>query len=268
MFYFEEIGGVKVGKFELFSRYGVKHGISTRVGGVSDGQYNSLNIGFSVGDKLASVMNNRRLLCEALEVDASRLTVCNQVHGNRVIDVTLANSGNGLDIEGAGAEAADAMVTDSPGISLQCGFADCVPILLYAPDKHVAAVTHAGWKGTVAGVAAQTAKQMINKYACDCSKLIAGIGPSIGQCCFTVDQPVADCFRERFTDNCDLLMKKTGDKYRIDLWEANKLQLAGVGVLKRNIVCANICTSCNTDLFYSYRKENGKTGRHAAIIAL
>ncbi|MFA6076001.1 MAG: peptidoglycan editing factor PgeF [Negativicutes bacterium] len=268
MFYFDEIAGVKIGKFKQFTKYGIKHGISTRIGGISNGEYSSLNIGFSVGDDLASVMSNRRALCKTLGVDAELLTVCNQVHGNRVIEVALCDAGSGVSLIGGDAENADAMVTNIPGVALQCGFADCVPILLYSPDKAVVAVAHAGWKGTVTGIAAQTAQYMVDTYDCDLTKLVAGIGPSIGQCCFEVDKPVADCFYERFKNSSDLLIIKQQEKYNIDLWLANKLQLLEAGLLEENIVCAELCTSCNTDLFYSYRKENGKTGRHAAIIAL
>ncbi|MEI6286423.1 MAG: peptidoglycan editing factor PgeF [Bacillota bacterium] len=267
MFYFVIVDGVKIGKFRNFDKYAVKHGISTRIGGVSNGEYSSLNLGISVGDDRDNVISNRRALCEALAIDAECLTVCNQVHGDRIIEITKEKCGCGINID-INAETADAMLTNTGNVALQCGFADCVPILLYAPDKAVAAVAHAGWKGTVAGIAAKTVRLMTDNYNCDPSRIVAGIGPSIGQCCFEVDKLVADCFYERFKTSSHLLISKRLEKYNIDLWLANKLQLLDVGLLEENISCAGLCTSCNTDLFYSYRKENGKTGRHAAIIAL
>ena len=268
MFYFDKVDAVTIGKFTLFARHGVKHGISTRLGGVSDGEYRSLNIGFSVGDGQDQVLSNRRALCRALGVDAEYLTVCNQVHGDRVIEVSSTDAGGGVSPDCSRAENADAMLTREPGVALHCGFADCVPVLLYAPDKMVAAVVHAGWKGTVAGIAAKAVKLMIERYACDPLQIIAGIGPSIGPCCFEVDGSVAERFYEKYPGHGDLIIQKQREKYHIDLWLANKLQLSAAGLLESNIAGAGLCTACNTDLFYSYRKENGKTGRHAAIIAL
>ena len=267
MFFFETVAGVKIGKFTNFEKYAIKHGISTRIGGVSTGEYNSLNIGISVGDNCDNVISNRRMLCEALDIDAECLTVCNQVHGDRIIEISKEKCGCGISLD-IYAETADAMLTNARNVALQCGFADCVPILLYAPDKEVAAVAHAGWKGTVAEIAAKTVRLMSDNYDCNPSRIIAGIGPSIGPCCFEVDEFVANCFYERFKASSHLLISKRQNKYNIDLWLANKLQLLRVGLIEENISCAGLCTACNTDLFYSYRKENGKTGRHAAIIAL
>ena len=259
--------GAQLLKFDILGRYGIKHAFSTRVGGVSSEPFSSLNIGASCGDSSACVERNRRVLCAAIGSDYSKMTVCNQVHGAKVHVVYSGNCGNVAD-SSVEVCAADAMITNTAGVVLQCAFADCVPILMYEPNVRAIAVAHAGWRGTVAGVATAAAKAMCEQYAANMRNILVAIGPAIGSCCFEVDAPVAQHFYDGYGVDSRVIVNKGNGKYNIDLERANKLLVLQSGINSINIACAHVCTSCNTDKFYSYRKECGKTGRHAAIIAL
>ena len=147
-------------------------------------------------------------------------------------------------------------------------FADCVPVLLYDPVHHAAGVVHAGWKGTVAEIGRKTVQRMGETFGSRPQDILAGIGPSIGACCFEVGEEVAAAFRAAFPEAPGLLSHSPEGKRTIDLWAANRLQLEAAGLLPAHIDSADVCTKCNAGLFFSYREEHGTTGRFAAWIAL
>ncbi|HER20405.1 MAG TPA: laccase domain-containing protein, partial [Chromatiales bacterium] len=159
--------------------------------------------------------------------------------------------------------------------------ADCVPVSLYDPIKRVIGLAHAGWRGTAAGVAAKTVGRMMEEFDTDPTDLVAGIGPSIGPCCYEVGPEVADEFHARQPLVADHVLL-TGeaasagefdhsvneDRYHLDLWRANTLELVTAGVFEANIGVAGICTACNTGDFFSHRAEGGRTGRGGALMML
>lgn len=218
---------------------GIRHFVSTRNGGTSKPPFNTLNLSFNVSDDPKNVLQNRKLLTEALGIDIESITTAKQVHNNKIAVVTREMRGRGSNDHESALDDIDAMVTNVPGILLMIQVADCVPLLFYDPVKKVIAAVHAGWRGTVLKIARNTVKSMANKYKSDPYNIYVGIGPSIGPCC-----------------------------YEVDLWETNKRQLLDSGIPQSNIEVSRICTRCEKKTFFSYRAGKGVTGRFGAGIML
>ena len=161
------------------------------------------------------------------------------------------------------------MVTDCPGVALVTYYADCVPLFFLDPVHKAIGLSHSGWRGTVAKIGQKTFKAMQNHYGTKPEDCLVGIGPSIGPCCFEVDSPVANEFIDTWPEYGDRIVRSSGKaKFTVDLWEANRIQLEELGVPNNNIITAALCTSCNTDIFFSHRKEKGRTGSMAAVLML
>jgi YfiH family protein len=235
------------------------HGVFTRLGGYSQPPWDSLNTGHTVGDDLEAVRANHELIFEALGVHREDVVSPRQVHGTsvRVVD--------GRD-KGQVCPETDALVTVTPGVVLMLRFADCVPVLLFDPIQGVVGLAHAGWRGTVAGMARSAVQAMVNDLGCLPADILAGVGPSIGPCCYEVGREVVDATRRAFADVDGLLMPRANGRWHLDLWAANRRQLADAGV--QHIEVAGICTACHTDEWFSHRAERGKTGRMGALIGL
>ena len=176
-------------------------------------------------------------LGDELDIKAKQVVVIQQVHGNGVIEAKIGNLQEG-----------DALVTNKTGLCLAVRVADCVPILLFDPKRHVIGAIHAGWRGTAKKIAGKTLKYMEEKYGVNPGDVIVGIGPSIGPCCFEVKEDVASQFKDSYVSWFTHKMGRT-----IDLWRVNYDQLIRGGVQKRNIEMTNICTMCNLDKYFSYR---------------
>ncbi len=250
--------GVRYYTLESLSFFGnVVHGISTRHGGVSPAPYASLNLSRTVGDNAENVSCNIERLHVALGLDVRALVTASQAQADRVAIV-------GAEERGSRIVDVDALLTDEPGIPLMLRYADCVPILMYDPVHPAIGIAHAGWRGTVARVAAKAARAMFDRFATQPADLIACIGPSIGPCCYAVGQDVVDQVTASFLQPDDLLIRR-GDRTYFDLWRANERQLRELGI--NRIEVGEFCTAEHTDEFYSARGE-GTTGRFGAVIAL
>lgn len=163
----------------------------------------------------------------------------------------------------------DALITEEPGVALMAFYADCVPIMFLDPVRKVIGISHAGWKGTVLKIGKKTIEKMVQEFSCRPENILAAICPSIGPCHYEVDPPVITRFQESFNNWQKFLqLKDNGLKAQLDLWEANRLTLLEAGILNEHLTTAKICTYCHPDLLYSYRYDNGKTGRLAGIIML
>lgn len=241
---------------------GLRHFVSTRIGGFSPPPYDSLNLGLHVEDADRAVIRNREGLASSIGAPLRYLTFAKQVHGSRVAVITEQMRGLGSSDYASAIDDTDAMVTDVPDICLVVLVADCVPILFHDPRRGVIGVAHAGWKGTAGGIAARVVDAMTREYGSDPAGILAGIGPSIGPCCYEVGEQVIDAFR---SDSG--LLTRHGGHTHLDLWQANRTQLLSVGVPDASIEVARICTCCNADRFYSYRKH-GVTGRFGAGIMI
>jgi YfiH family protein len=228
------------------------HGFTTREGGHSRGPFRSLNLSATVGDDAARVEENWERLREATGLAFARVR---QVHGCRVVEA------------GAGTppvEEADAVTSSTPGVAACVSVADCVPVLLADPRSGAVAAVHAGWRGTLAGAAAEGVRALVARHGSRPADLLAVIGPSIGPCCFEVSRELAERFR-------DELGPVTGNPRdhgsRADLWRANELVLRSAGLERRRIEVVARCTSCEEGVFFSHRRDQGRTGRHVAFIS-
>lgn len=254
------------GVFSHMDRLGVKHGFATRLGGVSESPYCSLNFGMRTGDDQAKVLTNRQLFCEAVRIDPATVFFGQQIHSDYVAVVSEQDAGSG-GIEKLGISGADALISNLPGISLLAFFADCVPILFFDPIRQVIGACHSGWRGTAVQIAAKCVLAMQNQFGTNPADCIVGIGPSIGPCCYEVDEVVISQFRQSFSWWREVALPHD-QKWQLDLWQANYRQLIDIGINASNIEVSQVCTACNTSLFYSYRAEHGKTGVLAAAITL
>lgn len=248
---------------------GLKVGFTTRLGGVSVGPYHSMNCGLHVGDVDQDVVVNRQQLAAKLDFSFDHWTCAEQIHSNRVVMIGSAERGKGNRSREDAIQDADGLVTDLPDVLLTSFYADCVPLFFLAPSRQVVGIAHAGWKGTASNIAAKMIECFKRDFGIDPIEIKAAIGPSIGGCCYEVD--------ERVIREIDLNMEKTNSsfykemgngKYLVDLKKANQILINQAGVPASKILSSEWCTSCRNDLFFSYRKESGQTGRMAAFIGL
>ena len=163
----------------------------------------------------------------------------------------------------------DGLLTDEPGVTLVTYYADCVPLYFLDPVHRAIGLAHAGWRGTVAGMGIKMAEAMAHKFGSRPEELLAAIGPSIGPCCYEVDQPVADAFAARTDWQPESFLRDCGNgKYMLNLWEANRRALLRAGLLEAHISVAELCTRCHADWLFSHRASGGKRGGMAAFLAL
>ncbi|GGG97992.1 laccase domain protein [Silvibacterium dinghuense] len=239
------------------------HGFSTRLGGVSSvyGREGDCNLGWTASDEKAHVAENRRRLAMAVSGDeATPFATLKQVHSARTVRVSACDAPPRALVE------ADGMMTSEPGVLLAVQTADCIPVLVADTRLRVVAGFHAGWRGTVAAIVEQGVAQIREEYGSRPEDLVAAIGPGIGPCCYTVGDEVRERFGERFDYAPDLFTAKEDGALHLDLWEANRRQLLAAGLRPEAIWVAGECTSCQVDRYFSYRKENGHTGRMFSVI--
>lgn len=250
--------------FLTSSRLPVLHAFSTREGGLSEGPFASLNLGRMVGDDPARVSENSRRFAARLGLSAGRLIGLNQVHGEAILEVP----GPVADADEVPAPLGDAdgLVTDLRGVALGIRTADCVPVLIYAPDVKAIAAVHAGWRGAVLAIAAKAVARLRERYGASPSRILAAVGPSIRRCCYEVGEEVAGQFERRFGAG---LVERTGQGGpRLDIAEASRRALVEAGVPSENVDVLPHCTCCAPEHFFSHRRDRGRSGRHLSIIAL
>ena len=240
----------------------ISHFVTTREGGVSSGNYASFNPGAYSGDDLESVRMNRQILSDAIGVPSEYIFAPFQVHGCEVRSLSASFLSLTTEEQESLLHGVDALVTDVPGICVAVTTADCVPVLLYAPDKKVVAAIHAGWRGTVQQIVSRTVRLMVEEFGADPSLMQAGIAPSIGPEAFEVGEEVVDAFREAGAD-FSFIMKRNAltGKAHIDLWEANRLQLLEAGIPAAQIEVSGICTYTHHEDFFSARRLGINSGR-------
>lgn len=245
----------------------VRHTFSTRLGGVSGGQYATMNTSFKGGDDFCNVEENYRRLCGAVGIDVSHLVLSNQTHTNNVKTVTKAHCGTGYTKQSF--KDVDGLVTNEAGVALVTQYADCTPLLFCDPVKKVCATSHAGWRGTVLQIGRVTVEKMVKEFGCNPSDIIAAIGPCICENCYEVDTPVFDAFIDSGIDVTGVFKEgKDEQHFMLNLVRANKNVLLSAGILEENIDVSDVCTCCNADKLHSHRATQGKRGNLAAIIEL
>ncbi len=233
---------------------GVRVAFPARTGGVSAPPLDSLNLGLSVNDDPANVLENRRRLCAAIGVPQERLVVPGQVHGTTLRWVGEAEAGRGAFDSPSVIREHDGLLTAAAGLGLAVSYADCVPIVIVAEgeDGPLYATVHAGWRGMIAGIGGLAAAELGRR-----GRLVAAaVGPSIGPCCFAVDEELRRRFEGRYPGSAGA--------ETVDLWHSARLDLESAGVPADSIAVAGLCTASDAR-FFSHRRDHGATGRHLAV---
>jgi len=257
--------------FENLLKYKeIRHFVSTRTGGFSNPPYNSLNLGFHVGDYPEDVLENRKRLSVTIGIPLSNFTIGRQIHSGNVTIISKELRGKGSTNHKEAIDVTDAMVTNVPDICLVILVADCVPMLFFDPVKRAIGVAHAGWKGTLQFIAQHTVRAMEKTFGSSPQDIIVGVGPSIGPCCYNIGPEVISQAEGIFHTRKDYIIvdESRDGKCYFDLWKANLKQLLHSGIDRENIEMAMICTCHNSELFFSYRHQKGDTGRFGAGIIL
>lgn len=263
------VNGVAYITFPKLVASGVLHGFSTRLGGVSRGYLGSMNLSFHRGDDPAAVRENHRRFAAAVGYDETRAVFSDQIHETKIYKVTQSDAGKGI-VKDTDIVGIDGLVTDCPGIPLLTFYADCVPLFFHDPVKHVVALAHSGWRGTVAGMGAVMVHTMQNEYGCRAEDIMCAIGPSICGNCYEIGEEVAKEFKKRFPkeEYPDVMRAGKPHKYYLNLWEANRRILQEAGIPKEQIEVTDLCTCCNPEFLFSHRASHGKRGNLAAVIML
>lgn len=239
-------------------------GFTLRNGGSSRPPFNSLNLGLSSGDQLAQVEANRAALTHAFDLPAHLLLTVNQVHGNGILVIDQANP----DLSHFQRVEADAIITNQRGIMVGILVADCFPVLLAAPDGKVAAVVHVGWRGAASGLLGHTVEAMQQQFRITPGSLVAAIGPGIGAHKYEVDRPVRDAFRQGSGHWERIAVETRLGHWQLDLQQSCLLQLEAAGVPRGRVEMVAECTCCHKETFFSYRRDQGRTGRQMGFILL
>lgn len=256
-------GGIPFWQFNRLGQYKwLQHFVTNRQGGLSTGKYTSLNLSYNVEDKSEKVDKNRELLCKNLAIDVARLIFPDQCHGNHITEIKADTSV--YDIKNT-----DALITKEKNICIGILTADCAPLLVYDPVKHVVAAIHAGWRGTVAGITALTIQKLRDSFDSNSADLQVCIAPFISHGNYEVGIEVADEVRKYFKNTNGILFNSDkDDKWYFDLGEANRRQLVQSGVNNEKIQITGICTYEHSEKFFSARRDGLNTGRFATGIML
>lgn len=237
----------------------VPHGFTLRSGGVSEGPFGSLNLGFAVGDTPWRVEENHRRLASAAGAALGALYTVRQVHGDRVVEAAGGEPPEGLRPP---QEEADALWTERPGEWVAVGTADCVPVLLVDPEGRRVAAVHSGWRGTEARIVARAVEALVARGARP-ERLLAAVGPSIRRCCYEVSPELAERFTAHFGSE---VVEQAGGRVRLDLALAVERTLAAAGLRPGHVEVLPQCTVCEPGSFFSHRRDAGRTGRHLNFV--
>lgn len=247
----------------------VRHGFSTRLGGVSQGHLSEMNLSYTRGDNPEYVTENFCRIADAIGFLPESLVLSQQTHTTNIRLVTKEDKGKGftkpLDYENV-----DGLITNVPGLTLATFYADCVPLFFVDPVSRSIGLSHAGWRGTLKRMGAKTVAQMVREFHTEPEHLRVAIGPSICQDCYEVSEEVAAEFKKEFARYADerLVYRTKEGKYHLNLWRANEIALLEAGVRQKYLSVTNVCTCCNPDKLFSHRASHGMRGNLAAFLQL
>ena len=268
--YKEIEGSVPFLKYPILEETGiVNHGFSTKFGGVSKGYYSSMNLSFTRGDNEEDVRENFRRIADAIGVKTENMVFTHQTHTTNVRVVTKEDRGNGITRERNFFDT-DGLVTNDRNVCLVTFFADCVPLYFVDPVKKVIGLSHSGWRGTVGKIGLETVKVMKEEFGSNPEHILACVGPSICQDCYEVSEDVIIQFKESFDKKYwdNLFYRKDNGKYQLNLWKANEIVFLEAGITKEHMAITNVCTHCNSDIFYSHRTTGDKRGNMCAFLEI
>lgn len=270
----EKKNGVTYLTFDLLKEAGVRHGFSTRLGGVSEGYFSSLNLGFGRGDLDENVRENFKRVTGALGIDYERLCFSKQTHTNNVIIVNEEDAGNGIS-KPRPYDNVDGLVTNVLDLPLVIFTADCIPLFLYDPVENVIGAAHSGWRGTAGKIGKVTVEKMCSEFGSRPENILCCIGPGICRDCYEVSSDVTEKFVDAFgRENADKIIRRSvynpddPSKYMLDLWMACRLNFLEAGITEEHIEVTDYCTKCHSELFYSHRIMGNKRGSMAGFISL
>lgn len=254
---------VRKGRLEYLVAEGISvpHAFTTRLGGVSEGYLESLNIGFHRGDDPSRVLENYEILGNALGFSPENMVLANQIHSGLVLSV---GAGDCRGIDSHDYPTCDGLVTREEGVALVVFTADCTPILLWDPVTGAVGALHAGWRGTTARIARRGVEAMAENYGCRPENIRAAIGPNIGPCCFETDADVPAAVEKALGPDAGRYIRPRGAKFHVDLKGVNAHILRQSGV--RHIEISTECTACNPDRYWSHRIVGSRRGSQGAVI--
>ncbi|MCR5546433.1 MAG: peptidoglycan editing factor PgeF [Lachnospiraceae bacterium] len=271
----EEKNGIKYLTFDLLKDKDVKYGFSTRIGGVSSGVYESMNLGFSRGDSDENVKENFRRMAEVLDMNYERMCLSKQTHTTNVRIIKEEDAGNGI-VRPLPYDDVDGLITNVSDLPLVTFFADCIPLVMFDPKKRVIAAAHSGWRGTVGKIGKVTIDKMVENFGCDPKDILCCVGPGICRDCYEVSGDVAEEVKKAFGKELaeqyllrpSVFHPRDREKYMLDLWKACEVVFLEAGISKENIEVTDYCTRCNPTLFYSHRIMGANRGNLASFISL
>ena len=252
---------------------GLRHGFSTRKGGVSKEHLSSLNLGFNLGDEREKVLENFRILGSLFEAKPEDFVLTQQTHSINVRRVGKEDRGKGIFRERNYTDV-DALITNEEGVILTAFSADCVPILFYDKGHRAIASCHSGWRGTHGRILARVIEAMQREFSSKPEEIYIAIGPSICKNCYEVSEDVGEAFLEAFpalreeTKNASPIERVSEEKFHIDLWELNRIIALEAFIAPENISISGYCTMERPDLFFSHRYSQGRRGVQGAFISL
>lgn len=262
--------GVTILKFPLLeSLSGVEHLFTTKEGGVSKGDFATMNISFTRGDDKEAVLENYRRIAPLFDVELSNIVVSHQTHTTNVRRVTKADGGKGV-VYDRDYEDVDGLITNEKNLVLCTMYADCVPLYFVDVKNQAIGLSHSGWKGTAGQMGKRTLERMEEEFGTKPEDVYVAIGPSICMDCYEVSSDVIDAFKLVFSkEEMEVICyQKENGKYQLDLWKANEILLLNAGVLKEHIEVTRLCTHCNSDRMFSHRKTGDKRGNLGAFLCL
>lgn len=265
-------------KYPLLEETGiVKHCFTTRIGGVSEGIFSTMNLSFSRGDDREAVETNYRRLAEVMDVSYENFVFTDQTHTVNVRKVTAKDAGKGIVRERDYTDI-DGLITNEPGLVLSTFFADCVPLYFVDPVHGAIGMSHSGWRGTVARMGKVTIEAMSREYGSRPEDIICAVGPSICQDCYEISADVAEAFAREFVGHEQEILKESPKnsrieamaekKYHLNLWRANEIVLQQAGVKREHIAVTDVCTCCNSEVLFSHRASHGKRGNLGGFLCL
>lgn len=248
----------------------VVNAFTTRTGGVSRTPFDNLNLAYNVGDKESRVAENRKIILDALSIDYRTVVTAQQVHKDKISLLKKEDKGRGAFKYSERIAETDALITDIPGITLLMFYADCVPIFILDPVKKAIALVHSGRKGTELEITLKTLTRMVKIFETNPHSCLAAIFPSIGSCCYSIkeENKIDDYWLNEDKYNGEPISLQNRSGRSLDLKKANHLQLIKAGLQEKNIFVNEICTADYPELFFSYRRDKGNTGRMAAVFML
>lgn len=239
----------------------MEHGFSTRLGGYSEGPYNSMNLRRGSQDTIRNVEKNFNAFLDVFNCQESNCFMTNQVHDNKIINIIDNSQSHTLD-------ETDGLITALSDVGLMTFHADCVPVFFVDVRKKVVGLVHSGWRGTLKGISRKMIETFQNKYNTKIDDLRIGIGPSIDQCCYEVGEEVYQAFINENLSYISFFKENPNNKYMMDLKGIIRFDLINQGISKNNIEQSKACTSCNDELFYSHRRQGSIRGGMAAFIKI